>query len=137
MELNAQWIAGFVDGEGCFHIGIASHPEMTAKFQILPEFTVLQHKRDVQILFALKTFFKCGVVRVNNGDRMAYRVRNLRHLTEIILPFFLQHPLKTKKNIDFLKFRDVVLMMEKKEHLTKHGFEAIKQITMAMNRKAN
>jgi hypothetical protein len=22
MNLNAQWIVGFVDGEGCFHIGI-------------------------------------------------------------------------------------------------------------------
>jgi hypothetical protein len=22
MKLNAQWIVGFVDGEGCFHIGM-------------------------------------------------------------------------------------------------------------------
>ena len=22
MDLNAQWVVGFVDGEGCFHIGI-------------------------------------------------------------------------------------------------------------------
>jgi hypothetical protein len=22
MKLNAQWVVGFVDGEGCFHIGM-------------------------------------------------------------------------------------------------------------------
>ncbi|HEX7079988.1 MAG TPA: LAGLIDADG family homing endonuclease, partial [Gammaproteobacteria bacterium] len=47
MKLDAQWITGFVDGEGCFHVGINPHKEMTAGFQVLPEFTVVQHERDV------------------------------------------------------------------------------------------
>ena len=51
-HLEAQWIVGFVDGEGCFFIDINPHPEMTAGFQIIPEFTVVQHKRDIQILYA-------------------------------------------------------------------------------------
>jgi hypothetical protein len=75
MKLNEEWITGFVDGEGCFHVGIATHKEMTAGLQVLPEFTVVQHKRDVRVLHSLKEFFGCGVVRVNHGDRMAYRVR--------------------------------------------------------------
>src|SRR5437867_1233634 len=54
MDLDAGWITGFVDGEGCFHVGIAKHPEMTAGVQVLPEFTVVQHERDVQVLHALK-----------------------------------------------------------------------------------
>jgi len=28
-KLNADWIVGFVDGEGCFHIGISKHPEVS------------------------------------------------------------------------------------------------------------
>ncbi len=32
---------GFVDGEGCFYVGINPHPEMSSKFQVLPEFTVV------------------------------------------------------------------------------------------------
>jgi len=134
MELDAQWIVGFVDGEGCFHVGINPHPEMVAGFQVLPEFTVVQHKRDIQILHALKAFFGCGVVRVNHGDRMAYRVRGIEHLARRIIPFFMQHPLKTGKNVDFLKFRDVVLMMAKSEHLTGDGVEAIRRIASGMNR---
>lgn len=135
MQLSAQWIAGFVDGEGCFHISINPHPEMKAKYQVLPEFTVVQHKRDVQILFALKNYFQCGVVRVNHGDRMAFRVRSLKHLSSIIIPFFMKHPLKTKKRIDFEKFRDVVLMMERQEHLTPEGIAKIRAIVESMNKR--
>ena len=134
MKLDAQWITGFVDGEGCFHVGINSHHEMAAGFQVLPEFTVVQHERDVQILHALKAHFGCGVVRVNHGDRMAYRVRSLKHLLEHIVPFFVEHPLKTKKNVDFLKFRDVLLLMEAGTHLTAEGIERIRSIARQMNR---
>jgi hypothetical protein len=134
VKLDAQWVVGFVDGEGCFHVGINPHAEMTAGFQVLPEFTVVQHKRDVQVLHALKSFFGCGVVRVNHGDRMAYRVRSKEHLQQIIIPFFVKHPLKTQKNIDFLKFRDVLQRMQKGIHLTADGIEAIRAISTQMNR---
>ncbi len=134
MKLDAQWITGFVDGEGCFHVGINPHEEMTAGFQVLPEFTVVQHERDAQVLFALKAYFGCGVVRTNHGDRMAYRVRGVKNLLERIVPFFVKHPLKTKKNIDFLKFRDVLLLIEAGNHLSSEGVEAIRSIARQMNR---
>ena len=134
VKLEAQWIVGFVDGEGCFHVSVNPHIEMSAGFQVLPEFTVVQHKRDVQILHALKAHFGCGVVRVNHGDRMAYRVRGQEHLLERIIPFFMQHPLKTKKNVDFLKFRDCLLLMEKGAHLTGDGLAEIRKIASQMNR---
>ena len=136
MKLEAQWIAGFVDGEGCFHIGINSHKEMTAGFQILPEFTVVQHERDVQVLHALKDYFGCGVVRKNHGDRMAYRVRGIKHLLEHIIPFFVKHSLKTKKNVDFKKFRNILLKMEAGDHLTQEGIEEIRRIANKMNRSS-
>ena len=132
--LETQWIVGFVDGEGCFHVGINPHAEMSAGYQVLPEFTVVQHERDVDVLHSMKDFFGCGVVRRNHGDRMAYRVRSKEHLLERIIPFFHKHPLKTKKNIDFLKFRDVVLRMDKGVHLTAVGVEEIRAIAAQMNR---
>jgi len=107
---------------------------MTAGYQVLPEFTVVQHKRDVQILHALKAHFGCGVVRVNHGDRMAYRVRGIEHLARRIIPFFMQHALKTSKNIEFLKFRDVLLLMKANQHLKQAGVEQIRQIAAGMNR---
>ena len=134
MKLEAQWIVGFVDGEGCFHIGLSAHSEMTMGKQVLPEFTVVQHKRDVQILHALKTYFGCGVVRVNHGDRMAYRVRKTEHLRDIIVPFFEKHELKSRKRQEFLKFRDVMALMANAAHLNSNGLMKIEQIAAKMNR---
>ena len=134
MKLDPQWIVGFVDGEGCFHVGINAHKEMTAGFQVLPEFTVVQHQRDVQILHALKAHFGCGVVRSNHGDRMAYRVRGKEDLLSVVIPFFEKHSLKSKKLQDFKKFRQVLLMMQKNLHLTKGGIETIRSVTTTMNR---
>ena len=134
MNLDTHWVVGFVDGEGCFHVGINAHADMKAGHQVLPEFTVVQHQRDAQVLHGLKAFFGCGVVRVNHGDRLAYRVRSPEHLRNRIVPFFLSHPLKTKKNVDFLKFRDVLLLMERGEHLTQQGIEKIRSIAAVMNR---
>jgi len=133
-RLEAQWVVGFVDGEGCFYVGVNSQPEMKTGYQVLPEFTVVQHEQDIQLLYALKQFFGCGVVRQNHGDRMAYRVRGVQHLQERIIPFFEQHPLKTKKHLDFLKFRKILMMMYRNEHLTLDGIEKIRQIASEMNR---
>ena len=134
MNIDAGWVTGFVDGEGCFHVGINPHPDMKAGYQVLPEFTVVQHKRDAQVLHGLKAFFGCGVVRVNHGDRLAYRVRSLEHLLQRIVPFFVKHPLKTKKHVDFQKFRDVLLLMEQGTHLDPNGIERIRRIAAGMNR---
>ena len=134
MQLEAQWITGFVDGEGCFHVGINPHSDMNCGYQVLPEFTVVQHERDVQILHALKAYFGCGVVRRNHGDRMAYRVRSQKHLLERIIPFFVEHPLKSKKRVDFMKFRRILLKMKAGDHLTPEGVEEIRRIAGQMNR---
>ena len=135
MKLEPQWIVGFVDGEGCFHVGISAHAEMTLGTQILPEFNVVQHKRDEQVLQGLKAYFGCGVVRINHGDRLTYRVRKFEHLTAIIAPFFMKHALKTKKNTDFKKFCRVLQLMEKGRHLTVDGIEEIRVIAGQMNVK--
>jgi hypothetical protein len=134
MNLDANWVVGFTDGEGCFYVGINTHPDMKTGFQVRPEFTVVQHQRDVQLLHALKAFFGCGVVRKNHDDRMAYRVRSLDHLLKHICPFFVSHPLKSKKNVDFRKFRRICLLMEQGAHLTAEGIGEIRRITAQMNR---
>ena len=133
MDLTAQWVVGFIDGEGCFHIGINQNQKMKLGVQVLPEFTVVQHEVDEQVLYALKDYFGCGVVRKNHGTRKSYRVRGHKNLLERIIPFFEKHQLKTRKRVDFAKFRKVILLMEKKDHLTSEGLEKIRQIKKTMN----
>jgi len=132
MELEREWVVGFTDGKGCFSVGIYPHPEMTAGYQVLPEFRIVQHQRDVQVLYALKRFFKCGVVRKNNEDRLEFRIRKFNCLMKLV-NFFERHPLKTKKQVDFKKFARIIRLMERKEHLNKNGLVRIVKIVMTMN----
>jgi hypothetical protein len=132
MDLTPEWVAGFVDGEGCFHIGLQKHPEMSAGYQVLPEFVVVQHERDIAVLHALKRFFGCGVVRRNHGERYAFRIRSLNDLGRVC-EFFVQHGLKTKKSVDCRKFRRVLGLMGRRRHLTREGLLEVIEIVETMN----
>jgi len=46
-RLEAKWIVGFTDGEGCFHVSINKIPEMSLGWQVLPEFRIVQHLKNV------------------------------------------------------------------------------------------
>ena len=134
-NLSPDWIVGFIDGEGCFHIGISKNEGVRFGYQILPELTVVQHKRDIKLLYQIRTVMKCGVVRKNHGDRYCWRVRNLENLLKIIIPFFEKHPLKSQKNIEFRKFAKAVRIMENGGHLMQEGFQKILKIASEMNRQ--
>ena len=119
-NINAQWIVGFVDGEGSFGLDVHVKKDMRWGLQMQPEFTVVQNEIDIQILHALKDFFQCGSVSLNredkNGRRYHFRVKSVKDLTEKIIPFFDKHPLKTKKNIEFSRFRQICLLMNNGYH---------------------
>jgi hypothetical protein len=133
VNLDPQWVVGFVDGEGCFYVGINPSPSMSVGHQVLPEFVVVQHERDVKVLHALKAFFACGVVRRNHGDRWCLRIRGHEHLAGSVVPFFERHGLKTLKRQDFLSFRRVIRLMSEGRHLTPDGLEEIRTIAGRMN----
>lgn len=133
MELHPQWISGFCAGEGCFHISINKNENSLTGYQVLPEFVVTQHERDIQILYALKAYFGSGVVRDSRGKKVGsqvkcFRMRDSKAMREKLIPFFEKNLLKTTKHINFLKFRDVLLMMETGKHLTQEGLDEIRKI---------
>lgn len=135
MKLTSEWICGFTDGEGCFYIGINKNKTMKLKQQVLPEFVITQHKRDIKVLYAIKEFFKCGIVKKNKGDIMCYCVRNLKNLINIIIPFFEKNILKTIKKYNFLRFKWIVnVMINKQYHLTEEGLKKIKLVKDKMNK---
>src|SRR5947199_7669505 len=94
-SLSPEWVVGFVDGEGCFYVGVNRQPSMKLGWQVLPEFRVVQHERDVIVLEQLREFFRCGQITVNHGDRKELRIRGLRELSERVVPFFKPHRLRT------------------------------------------
>ena len=137
-RLDAKWIVGFTDGEGCFHISINKIPEMSLGWQVLPEFRIVQHEKDESVLFKIKEYFGFGKIRVNrkdfHGTRKEFRARGLENLNKII-DFFNKNSLMTSKRKDFKIFSDVIHLMNNKEHLTKEGLDKTAKLVSEMNRK--
>ena len=133
-RLDNEWIAGFVDGEGCFHVAINKQPKMRQKLQVLPEFRVVQHERDEAILNQMKNTFGCGNVVVNHGERKELRVRGLENLNRIVAVFN-KHELKTTKRENFKIFAEVISLMNKGQHLNLRGLRKIAKLASNMNRK--
>jgi LAGLIDADG endonuclease len=132
MTLTPDWVVGFVDGEGCFFVGIQRNPSAKIGFQVIPEFRVVQHSRDLDVLHALKRFFGFGRVCQNHGDRYEFRVRRIEQL-KVIASFFDRNQLRTKKRIDARKFADVLRMMDEHRHLTEEGLRDIARLATSMN----
>jgi hypothetical protein len=57
------------------------------------------------------------------------------HLVFRWISFFEQYPLVLRKHEDFLKFREVVLAMQRKEHRTDRGFRRIVELAFSMNHR--
>jgi hypothetical protein len=133
-RLDEQWIVGFVDGEGCFHVSINRNKKMTLGLQVLPEFRVVQHQKDEQILHKLQNYFGFGGVVKNHGDRKEFRVRGSQNLDKII-KFFKENKLRTIKLNDFNLFCEIINLMKKDQHLTMEGVLKISKIASKMNRK--
>jgi len=64
--LTAEWVVGFVDGEGCFCSPIFRNRSCRTGWQVQPEFAVVQGAKSVAVLQALSRFFGCGSVTVNH-----------------------------------------------------------------------
>ena len=136
VQLDPCWIAGFVDGEGCFSVSVHRNPFMHRHrgWQLQATFHIYQHQHHRDVLDALRSFFGCGYVRSKGprSDVLTYSVSSLRELEEIVLPFFEEYRLLVKDH-DFRAFATVVRAMRRKEHLTAEGFERIVRIAYGMN----
>lgn len=119
--LNPYWISGFADGEGCFNIDI--HLQDTTKWgvQMQPEFTLVQHERDVELLKDCQKNVGCGKVATNRKDststRKHWRVKNLDELNNTLIPFFDKYPLQTQKKVEFERFKKICKLMQQGYHL--------------------
>jgi LAGLIDADG DNA endonuclease family protein len=141
------WVIGFVDGEGCFSIGLvrqnggAGRSGYRTGYQVSHELAVTQGAQSVSCLYELQDFFGVGQVlpnrRYDNHREHMYRyaVRRRADLLDVVIPFFHLHPMHTTKQENFEKFACCVELMEAGHHLTFEGLADIVEIMETMNRQ--
>jgi len=92
-----DYLAGYVDGEGSFHVAIQRNPSTRFGWQLVPEFHVSQNPERASILELLRARLGCGRIRPNaragGRDRsLVYVVRNRNDLLTKVIPFFRATP---------------------------------------------
>lgn len=143
--IRLGWVAGFIDGEGCFSIGFVRQPDRKNRkgyrtgFQVAHEFAVTQGARSVRCLHELREFFGVGQILINTRydnhreHLYLYVVRRRRDLLEVIIPFFRQYPMRSAKQQDFERFAQCVERIEAGIHLTREGVIGLAEIAQQMN----
>ena len=53
--------------------------------------------------------------------------------TERIVPLLEKHPLKSKKRVDFARFRKILHLIKQAKHLQAEGIQEIREIASVMN----
>ena len=139
----ANWIVGFVDGEGCFTVSFFSHPKsrLRLKWQVFPEFVITQGKKSQDTLEKIKDFLGCGKIYLNkrrddhHEHLVKFVVRDRNDLLTKILPFFEENQLRTAKINDFAIFAKIIKMMQTGDHLQEKGLAKIRLLVQKMNNR--
>ena len=137
-KLHPQYIVGFVDGEGSFHVAIYKDPRMGTGIKLIPEFHVSQRVTSRSVLDSLVEELSCGYVKANHAKNpqdttYVYVVRDRSDLMQYIIPFFEKHPLQTEKKYDFDCFAEVVRRMHDGKHREKDHLPKILDLAYSMN----
>jgi hypothetical protein len=134
LELDALWIVGFVDGEGCFSVAIHENVGAPHGWQLTPVFQVYQHEAHRVALESLRRHFGGGWIRPKGGASsvLTYGVQARRDLLASVIPFFERHRLIVKAEA-FEAFATIVRSLAAKVHLRRDGFESMVRLAYGMN----
>jgi hypothetical protein len=133
-----DYLAGYVDGEGTFHVAIQHNPSTQFGWQLVPEFHVSQNPERASILLLLQQRLGCGHIRPNarTGGRdksLVFVARKRSDLLGKVIPFFEAHPILSEKRVEFETFARIVRAMDGGDHLTEDGFFRLLDAAIQMN----
>lgn len=137
--VSDDYLLGFIEGEGMFHVGIVPSPYTKLGWQVIYLFKVAQNPIGETVLVALQGRLGCGTISPNaragaRDKTLKYVVRDLESLSEKVVPFC-DGRLIIKRQA-FESFKSVLDRVHAGHHLTANGLLEIVDIAHAMNTKA-
>jgi hypothetical protein len=90
------------------------------------------HIKDILILNQLHNTLGVGKVRIQGSNSASFVVETIKE-NIILVDHFVKYPLKTMKASDFLIWKDCLMLLKDKKHLTKEGFVRILELKSVLN----
>jgi len=133
-QLSPYWVTGFADAESSFSIKVSKKSSLKSGWNVVPDFKIEIHSRDIIILRKLHSFFGIGIVYERQDRNMSYyTVQSLRDIINVIIPHFDKYPLITQKKADYLLFKQAVNLLNLKARSDIEGIRQIIGIKASIN----
>jgi hypothetical protein len=134
---HARWfLAGFIEGEGSLCVSIKRHPTCRHGYYVDPGFFLYQHESGRALLELAQTIFGSGRISRKSGNEsvLVYEISSTAVLRDQVVPFFERYivPFSCKTGT-FARFKEIIEMMGRKEHLRDDGLAEIVRKVYAMN----
>ena len=127
-DFKNHWIAGFSDTDASFQIKVLdrasrSKPEIRLNYQID------QSNNDILIL--IKDHFG-GNIGYRKSQNTYYYGSTSFGSAKNVIKYFDEYHLQSTKHINYLKWREVYILIQNKYHLTEQGINQIKELKDSM-----
>ncbi len=131
-RLPGDYVAGFVDGEGCFYINFRRDIRHDRKnkpvyFYWKVGFAIVLRADDREILEKIKQSLDCGTVTINKRGQARLQMTDVNDLTKVA-DFFDRHPLRAKKRFDYLLWKEALLILKRNKQERKPGDKGFSKI---------
>ncbi len=127
-NLSGDYIAGFVDGEGCFALNYRRdvRHDRGKRSGIKPvyfywdiQFAIVLREDDKEILENIKKTLNCGkVTGPNRAGQVRFQITDINDLSDKVVPFFKKHQLHAKKKFDFQLWEEAVRIFKRNQKTT-------------------
>lgn len=119
-KLPGDYIAGFVDGEGCFALKFRRDIRHERKnkpvyFYWDVEFAIELRSDDKELLEKIQATLGCGKISVSRRGTARYSVERIDDLITTIVPFFSKYKLRGKKQPDFELWKEAVTIFHRNQ----------------------
>lgn len=70
---------------------------------------------------------------INRNSTIEFIVSTIKYLINIIIPHFDKYPLQTKNRLDFLLFKEIILLISNKKHNSLESLQKIINLKASLN----
>lgn len=140
--INAHYIVGLTDGEGCFYVNLTERDKTknpNAHIRAKAHFYIKLREDDLPVLKKVRDFLGFGFIyfqketRKNHSSCYRFEINSNTDKLKLI-DFFNKHPLQSpKKQRDFEIFSQVTKMIINREHFHQEGMIRIRQLKASMH----
>ena len=144
IKITPYWLLGFSEGESNFGVNKNDFSQAYALEQIHYQHKTIESIREflqsINIDFFKNSMVKSNIISVHNlparntsKPKIRITIRNLKYLSEVLIPFFDKLTFFSKKGLDYQDWRIVAKLRLDNKHLTPEGRELITHICNRIN----